>query len=185
MPIDPPETLEESVIHDGPRFTVRKGRFRYGDGSETEREWVDAPDAVAIVAYDEDQLYLIRQPREAIGRADVLELPAGLMDVEGERPIDTARRELREETGFEADHWVHATTYFSSSGFTDEQVHVFLATGLTKVAEADADGAERIELVAWPLDELGGLIDGNADAATLVGLQWLDRARLADGGAGR
>ena len=181
---DAPETLEEHVIHDGPRFTVRGGRFRHADGSEAEREWVEAPDAVAVVAYDDEQVYLIRQPREAIGRADILELPAGLMDVEGEHPIDTARRELREETGFEADAWAHATTYFSSSGFTDEQVHVFLATGLTKVGEADADGDERIELVTWPLADLGGLIDGNADAATLIGLQWLQRARDAGGVAG-
>jgi ADP-ribose pyrophosphatase len=180
-----PEPIEEHVIHDGPRFTVKGGRFRHGDGSETEREWVESPAAVAIVAYDEQQVYLVRQPREAIGRADVLELPAGLMDVEGEHPIDTAKRELFEETGLRADHWLHATTYFSSSGFTDEQTHVFLATGLTKAGEADADGDERIELVTWPLTDLGGLIDGNPDAATLIGLQWLERARLSGGAAGR
>ena len=182
---DDPTTLEEHVIHEGPRFTVRGGRFRRRNGSEVEREWVDAPDAVAIVAYDERQLYLIRQPREAIGRGDILELPAGLMDVDGEQPLDTARRELLEETGLRADSWLHATTYFSSSGFTDEQVHVFLATGLTKVAESDAEGEEGIELVTWPLADLGGLIDGNADAATLIGLQWLERARQMGGVAGR
>ena len=180
-----PEVIEEHVIHEGPRFTVRGGRFRQQDGSEREREWVDAPDAVAILAYDDEQLYLIRQAREAIGRADILELPAGLMDVEGEHPIDTAKRELREETGFEADHWLHATTYFSSSGFTDEQVHVFLATGLRKVGEADADGEEGLELVTWPLADIDGLIDFNPDAATLIGCQWLRRAQLIGGAAGR
>jgi ADP-ribose pyrophosphatase len=161
------------LIHDGPRFKVLKGTF---DGKE--REWVEAPDAVAVVAYDERQVYLVRQMREAIGRDDVLELPAGIMDVEGESPIDTAKRGLEEEIGMRADDWVHATTFFSSSGFTDEQVHVFLATGLRKVGEPDADGEEGIELVTWPLDQLDGLIDGNADAKTLVGLLWLRRAQL-------
>ena len=160
-----------TTIHDGPRFTVKRGEF---DGKT--REWVEAPDAVAVVAYDDRQLYLVRQMREAIGRDDVLELPAGIMDVEGESPLDTAKRELVEEIGMQADNWLHATTFYSSSGFTDEQVHIYLATGLSKVGEPDADGEEGIELVTWPLDDLDGLIDSNADAKTLVGLLWLRRA---------
>ena len=169
-----PEPAHHETIYEGPRFSVHRADF---DGAS--REWVRAPDAVAIVAYDDEQLYLIRQAREPIGRADVLELPAGIMDEEGESPIDTARRELVEEIGMEADHWVHATTYFSSSGFNDEEVHVFLATGLRKVGEPDPDGEEGIELVTWPLDQIDGLIDGNMDAKTLVGLLWLQRARSA------
>ena len=167
-----PDPTDEELVHDGPRFDVRRATF-----GERTREWVAAPDAVAVVAYDDEHVYLVRQPREAIGRADVLELPAGIMDVEGESPLETGQRELREEIGMEADQWQHATSFFSSSGFTDEEVHVFLATGLRKVAEPDADGEEGIELVLWPLAELGGLIDGNVDAKTLVGLLWLERAR--------
>ena len=167
-----PDPTNAETIYEGPRFSVHRAEF-----GERKREWVQAPDAVAVVAYDDEQLYLIRQAREAIGRADILELPAGIMDVEGESPLETGRRELREEIGMEADDWVHATSYFSSSGFNDEQVHVFLATGLRKVAEPDADGEEGLELVTWPLAELDGLIEANADAKTLVGLLWLQRAR--------
>jgi ADP-ribose pyrophosphatase len=171
---------DETTIHDGPRFTVKSGRF-----GDKEREWVEAPDAVGVVAYDDENVYLVRQPREAIGRDDVLEIPAGLMDVEGEKPLDTAKRELEEEIGYRADTWEHATSFFSSSGFTDEQVHVFLATGLSKVGEADESGEEGIELVPWPRDQLDGLIDGAADAKTLIGLMWLRRAELLGGSAGR
>jgi 8-oxo-dGTP pyrophosphatase MutT (NUDIX family) len=170
--VSTPDATNEETLHDGPRFSVHRAEF---DGRT--REWVQAPDAVAVVAYDDEQLYLIRQLREAIGRDDVLELPAGIMDEEGEEPLDTAKRELREEIGMEAEQWEHAASYFSSSGFTDEEVHVFLATGLTKVAEPDAEGEEGLELVTWPLADLDALIDANADAKTLVGLLWLRRSR--------
>lgn len=177
MNLDP---RNEETIYEGPRFGVHRASFGEGD-AEREREWVEAPDAVAIVAYDDEQVYLVRQPREAIGRDDIPEIPAGLMDVAGESPLDTAKRELREEIGIEAADWAQATTFFSSSGFTDEVVHVFLATGLTEVAQPE----EGIEVLTWPLADIDGLVDGNADAKTLVGLLWLRRARETGGTAGR
>ena len=164
---------DEATIYEGPRFSVHRARF---PGDRT-REWVRAPTSVAVVAYDEENVYLVRQPREAVQRGDVLEVPAGIMDVDGEGPLETAKRELIEEIGMDAADWVEATSFFSSIGFVDEVVHVFLATGLTKVGEADESGEEQIEVVAWPLDQLDGLIDGNADAKTLIGLLWLQRAR--------
>ncbi len=166
----------EETIHEGPRFTVKRGRF----GAKT-REWVDAPDSVAVVAYDEENVYLVRQPREAVQRDDVLEVPAGIMDVEGESPLDTARRELVEEIGMEAGEWLEATSFYASIGFTDEVVHVFLATGLTKVGEPDESGEEQIEVVAWPLEDLDGAIEATADSKTLIGLLWLQRARALAG----
>ncbi len=172
------EPQDEVTLHDGPRFSVHRARF---DGDRT-REWVSAPASVAVGAYDEENVYLVRQPREAVQRDDVLEVPAGVMDVDGESPLETAKRELREEIGMDADLWVEATSFFASIGFTDEVVHVFLATGLSKVGEPDESGEERIELVPWPLDQLDGVIDGNADAKTLIGLLWLRRARAADAG---
>ena len=174
------EPQDEETIHDGPRFSVHRARFA---GDRT-REWVSAPASVAVVPYDDANVYLVRQPREAVQRSDVLELPAGIMDVEGEGALETARRELREEIGMDADDWVEATSFFASIGFTDEVVHVFLATGLTKVGDPDESGEEQIEVVAWPLENLDGLIDGNPDAKTLVGLLWLRRALDAGGAAG-
>jgi len=164
---------DEQTIHEGPRFSVHRATF---PGDRT-REWVSAPASVAVVPYDDENVYLVRQPREAVRRGDVLEVPAGIMDVEGESALETAKRELVEEIGMEAEHWVEATSFFASIGFTDEIVHVFLATGLTKVGDPDESGAEQIELVEWPLEGLDGLIDGNPDAKTLVGLMWLRRAR--------
>lgn len=169
------DAKQEETIHDGPRFTVKRGTFGTGD-DEREREWIESPAAVAVVAYSETELYLVKQAREAIGRADLLELPAGLMDVEGESPLATAKRELEEEIGIEAEDWVEATSFFSSSGMTDEVTHVFLATGLKQTSDVE----EGIEVVTWPMSDLDGLIDTVSDAKTLVGLLWLRRAQLLD-----
>ena len=122
-------------------------------------------------------LYLVRQPREAIGVPDLLEIPAGKLDVDGEPPEETGKRELAEEIGKGADHWEHLKTYWSSAGFTDEQVHVFLATGLHDVDRPEVDEDERIELVTWPLADLDALIDSVTDAKTLIGLLELRRRR--------
>ena len=168
------------TVYEGKLATVRIEKFRHEDGEEVTREIVVHGGAVGMVAHDDEQVYLVRQAREAIGRDDVPEIPAGLMDEPGEGALETGKRELREELGLEAENWVQATTFFSSSGFTDEVVHIFLATGLEKVGPVE-DG---IELVTWPLADLDGLIDGNADAKTLIGLLWLSRARQLGGAAG-
>lgn len=171
------EPLGSEVVYEGAIFTVERGRFRHDDGAEVTREKVHHDGAACVVAYDEEHLYLVRQPREAIERSDVLEIPAGRLDVEGEPPQETARRELAEEIGLAAETWAHATTYYSSAGFTDEEVHVFLATDLSEVDRPDTDEEERIELVRWPLAELDAAIDATVDAKTLIGLLWLRRSR--------
>ena len=179
------ERLGGETVFEGKIFRVRRDRFRHADGEEVVREYVEHGGAVGVVAYDDEQLYLVRQPREAIERDDVLEIPAGRLDREGEAPIDAAKRELAEELGLAADAWVHATTYYSSAGFTNEEVHVFLATALRQVEQPDAEEDERIEVVRLPLAELDAAIDASVDAKTLIGLLWLRRAREAGGGTGR
>ncbi|HEX8120759.1 MAG TPA: NUDIX hydrolase [Solirubrobacteraceae bacterium] len=170
-----PEPQDERTIHDGPRFSVHRARF----GADRTREWVSAPASVAVVPYDAANVYLVLQPREAVQRDDVLEVPAGIMDVEGESPLETAKRELVEEIGMEAREWSEPKSFFTSIGFVDEVAHVFLATDLHKVGEPDESGEEQIELVAWPLDDLDRLIEENEDAKTLIGLLFLRRARAA------
>lgn len=161
----------------GSQFSVRVERFRHADGEEVEREYVHRVAAAAIVAYDDEHVWLVRQPREAIAQ-HTLELPAGKLDVEGESPVETARRELAEEIGQEAAYWEEIECYHPSSGYTDELVHIFAATGLRPCDGVEPDASERIEIVRWPLADLDAAIAATNDAKTLIGLAWL-RATLA------
>ncbi len=110
----------------------------------------------------------MRQPREAVGE-HLLELPAGKL--EDEDPLETAKRELAEEIGKGARHWEHLTSFWSSPGFADEEVHLFAATDLFDRSEG-SDEEERIEVLSAGLDELDGVIRDCRDAKTLVGLLW-------------
>ena len=160
----------------GKMLAVRVDTYRHGD-QEVTREIVAHPGAVGIVAVEDEQVWLVRQPREAVGVEDLLEVPAGKLDEPGETPLECARRELAEEIGKQAEHWELLHRCYTSPGFTDEEVHVFLATGVTDVDERPpADDADRIEAVRWPLSELDALIAEVHDAKTLIGLLAL-RAR--------
>jgi len=150
--------------------TVRVDKVRFEDGEETEREVVAHPGAVGIVAHDGERLYLVRQPREAVGEQALLELPAGKLEDDG--PLETAKRELAEEIGKGAETWEHLTSFWSSPGFADEKVHLYLATGLYDHSE-EADENERIEVVTVALDDLDAVIRDCRDSKTLVGLLWL------------
>ncbi len=171
----PFEPLGGRTVYEGKTFTVRVERFRHPDGEEVEREIVRRQDAVAMVAYDDAHVWLVRQPREAIG-AYALELPAGKLDVEGESPLDAARRELAEEIGQQAERWESVARFHASSGYSDEVVHVFAATGLSD-ADTEPDPGERIEIVRRPLDELEATIAECRDAKTIIGLRWLQADR--------
>jgi 8-oxo-dGTP pyrophosphatase MutT (NUDIX family) len=152
--------------------SVRVDHFRYDDGEEAEREIVTHPGAVAVVAHDGERLYMVSQPREPVGEQSLLELPAGKLDEEGEEVLDTARRELAEEIGKGAGNWKHIATCYSSPGFSNEQMHIYLATDLYDEA-AEAAENERIEIETFALDRLDEAIDRCADAKSLIGLLWL------------
>jgi len=148
--------------------------FRHADGAVVARDKVWHPGAVGILAVDDEQVWLTRQPREAAGLPASLEIPAGKLDVPGESPLACARRELAEEIGKQAASWEELTAFYTSPGFSDERVWLFLATDLadTQVA-AEPDEDERIEIVAWPRDRLDDAIAETEDSKTLIALLWL------------
>jgi ADP-ribose pyrophosphatase len=152
------ERIDSETVYEGRVANVRVDEFRYEDGSTARREVVAHPGAVAIVCHDDLHVYLVRQPREAVNESDLLELPAGKLDVQGESPLECAKRELTEETGKEAGEWSELKGFYTSPGFAEERVYIFLATELRDV-EHRPDPEERIEVVPWPLSDLEGAIE--------------------------
>jgi 8-oxo-dGTP pyrophosphatase MutT (NUDIX family) len=138
---------------------------RWGDH---EREIVRHPGAVAIVAVDPDRrITLVRQLREP-ARKHLLELPAGTCEPD-EDPLATAKRELVEEAGLAGGEWRVAASFFSTPGFCDELVRVYIAEGVEETERAPQED-EEIELVRIPVAELAALLREIEDAKTLTGL---------------
>jgi 8-oxo-dGTP pyrophosphatase MutT (NUDIX family) len=165
------ERIGSEIAYEGRIATVRVDRFRYDDGGEAEREVVEHPGSVAIVPHDGERLFLVRQPREAVGEPALLEVPAGKLDHEGEDALATAKRELAEEIGKGARSWERLTSLYTSPGFVDEECHLYLATDLFDQS-AEAEDTERIEVVEVPLGELDDVIKQCHDAKSLVALLW-------------
>ena len=138
----------------------------YRDGAK--REIVERADSVAVVAIDrEGRLVLVRQPREAAGR-DLVELPAGTIDPD-EDPLETARRELREETGLHGGRWRTGPAVFSTPGFCRERIHLFLADGLEEGGAAP-DAGEEIAVLRWSPADVEERLAGIEDGKTLAGM---------------
>ncbi|MFN3708085.1 NUDIX domain-containing protein [Microcella sp.] len=137
------------VVFDGAVWDVRRERFAYGDGALV-REFVAHTGAVAVLAIDDDDRMLaIQQYRHPI-RERNWELPAGLLDVDGEDPLEAAKRELAEEADLTARHWQPLISLHTTPGGSDEIIHVFRATGLAAAAEAfDRDGEEADIVTRW------------------------------------
>lgn len=174
------ERIGSETVWRGHIGTVRVERYRYADdGAEVTRENVHHPGAVGIVPVDDAHVWLVRQPREITGVPDLLEIPAGKLDVDGESPLATARRELAEEIGKAADRWEPLHAMWTTPGFSDERIHLFLATGLRDVPRPEVEEDERIEIVPWPLARLDDAIAACEDAKSLVGLLLLRQRREA------
>ena len=159
-----------SFVPDAAR-TAYEGRLigltveRWGDH---EREIVEHPGAVAVVAVDtEGCVTLVRQLREAT-RKHLLEIPAGTAEP-GEEPLETAKRELQEECGLTGGEWRELAAFWTTPGFCRERMHVFAAEGVERGEASPADD-EELELVRWPVAEIGRLLPEIEDAKTLAGL---------------
>jgi ADP-ribose pyrophosphatase len=127
-------------------FALRADQVRHPARADEEpftRVVLEHPGAVVVLAMDdEDQVICLRQYRHPVGMR-MVELPAGLMDHDGEEPEDVARRELAEEVGLRAGSWTHLTSAYSSPGITEECIHYFLARDLGPIGEGDLDGFVR------------------------------------------
>ena len=149
-----PEVASSELVYAGRVWDVRSDTVRYGDG-EIVRQYVDHPGAAAVVAVDDEgRVLLIQQYRHPIRHRD-WEVPAGLLDVAGEPPVEAARRELAEEADLQASRWEDLVSVFTTPGGNDEVVHLFLARGLSPAGQVFAREDEEADIrTAWvPLAE--------------------------------
>ncbi|MDR7190345.1 ADP-ribose pyrophosphatase [Microbacterium sp. BE35] len=178
--------LDSDLVYEGRVWDVRSDTVAYGDG-QIVRQYVDHPGAAAVVAVDDEgRVLLIQQYRHPIRHRD-WEIPAGLLDVSGETPLETARRELAEEVDLVAASWEPLVSIFTTPGGNDEIVHLFLARGLTPATEVHAREDEEADIrLEWlPLaDAVAGILAGRLRNGILaVGLlAAAERLRQADPG---
>ena len=158
----PPGRVATRRVYDGRVIDLDVDTVRFPDGSIGELEIVRHPGASAVVPFlsepsgGDPQVLLIKQYRYAAG-GFIYEVPAGRLD-DGESPLDCARRELREETGCTAERVEHMYTMFTTPGFTDEKIHLFLAVGLTH-GESGRESDEFLEVETMPLSRALGMVE--------------------------
>lgn len=174
---DPRFTVVDSAVtHEGVMATVRVDRVEMPGGRVASREVAQRPDAVAVVPLTDDgRVVMLRQYRHAVGRYE-LEIPAGLLDIEGEGPDAAAQRELAEEIGMAAGSLARLTRFWNSAGWSDEATTVYVGRDLRPATPedgfvADAEEAD-MEVLQVPLDEAVALARRGAitDAKTVIGL---------------
>jgi 8-oxo-dGTP pyrophosphatase MutT (NUDIX family) len=163
------ELLRTRSLYEGKHVDFVSKRYRRADGSEVEREVIEHPGSVAVLAHDEEFAYLVAQPREAVEEDELLEIPAGTLDVDGESELECAQRELAEEAELRAENWSLMQVIYPSPGFLTEKVTIFEATGLSP-ASGERDDDEEIEIVRLDLAEIDGALPQIRDATTVIAL---------------
>jgi len=165
------KTIDTKEIYKGRVISLSVDTVVTPGGNEATRELVHHPGGVAVVAIDnDDMIYLVRQYR--IPYDDILlEIPAGKLDSKEENPKDAAARELSEETGLVAKEIKHIGDFYPSVGFLDENLRLFVATGLSE-GQTHPDEDEYLDVVKMPFDEAVKLVvDGTIkDGKTIAGI---------------
>ncbi|WP_124057557.1 NUDIX hydrolase [Vaginisenegalia massiliensis] len=172
-----PQLIESQLIFDGKIMQVYQNQLKGPHGQCLTRELVHHQDAVAILALTNNQeVILVQQYRPAVAK-DLYEVPAGLMDREDEDPLQTAKRELEEETGYQAARWTNLGKYYVSPGFVDEAIHLFMAQDLQRVDQPlPQDDDEAVEAVLFDRHQIKKMLANHeiTDLKTVYALShWL------------
>ncbi|MDR1310676.1 MAG: NUDIX hydrolase [Burkholderiaceae bacterium] len=171
-------TLQSALLHKGAFFDVYRDAVELPNGKIAHREYIRHPGAVVILPQMPDGAFLLeRQFRYPLGQA-VIEFPAGKIDP-GEPPLLCAQRELREETGYLAADWQFVCTIHNAAGYSNEHLHLFLASGL-KAGKSEPDEGEFIETFSARVSDLLAWVrEGKiTDAKTIIGAFWLEKIGL-------
>lgn len=166
-------TIDSKRVYDGPILHIDHITNRLPNGSTALREIARHPGASAVVPVDaEGNVYLVKQFRAPLSQV-LLEVPAGKLDFPGEDRLDAAKRELEEETGLNAARWTFLTDIFTSPGFTDEKISLYLAQELS-AGKSHPDADEFLNVARLPLEEViamitrGEITDGKSVCALLM-----------------
>ena len=169
------KTLSSEKIFTGKIISLQVDDVELPNGKTSKREIIKHPGAVAIIALTvENKIVMVEQYRKAMERS-IVEIPAGKLE-KGEEPLECAKRELEEETGYECEKMEHLISFYTSPGFADELVHVFLAQNITKKENAAGlDEDEFVEVLELTLEEAEHYIkEGKIyDAKTAYAVQYL------------
>ncbi|MBO8170606.1 MAG: NUDIX hydrolase [Bacillaceae bacterium] len=172
------KTISSEVIYDGKIIRVQVDDVELPSGKTAKREIVRHSGAVAVMPItDDNRLVMVRQFRKPLDR-ELLEIPAGKLEPD-EDPLDCARRELKEETGFTADSLHHIASFYTSPGFADEIIHMYRTEGLS-AGEAQPDDDEFVEMVTLTLEEAFSRIESGdiRDAKTIMAVYVWENMQL-------
>ena len=165
--------ISSENIYDGTLLHVKKDKVELPNGDISYREWIKHPGASAVIPVtDNNEIILVRQYRYPI-QALTMEIPAGKLDVAGEDPLECAKRELEEETGYSAQEYQFLTKMATTVGFSDEFIYIYAARGL-KAGQQHTDEDEFINVVTVPLAKAvemvhsGEILDGKSVVAILM-----------------